>query len=335
MAEKSAGEWIAQGITGYWLSQALYVAARLGLADRLVAGPRTPEELAAAVGADPDALYRLLRALASHGVFAEDEAGRFGLTELAEPLRDDAADSKRALALMMGEEHFRAWGELLHSVKTGETAFEHVYGENVFSFLSRNPEQAAVFDRAMVEIHGHETEQMLAAYDLAPFGTIVDVGGGNGSVLHAALSRHPGLHGVLFDLPGVIERARAAWEGDERGERLRFEAGDFFEAVPPGADAYLLRHIVHDWDDEPARRILANVAAAMPDHARVLIAESVIPEGNEPSFAKWLDLTMMVIPGGRERTRAEYERILASAGLELTRVVPTRGEIAVVEGRRA
>jgi len=335
MGEETPGEQLSHWITAYWISQAIYVAAKLGLADELTGGARTVPDLARTTGAHSDHLYRLLRALASKGIFAEREDGRFELTPLAEPLREDAPASRRALAIMMGEEHFRVWGELLYSVRTGETAFDHVYGQALFDFLADHPEKAAIFDRAMGGIHIGETEALLDAAELSDVDTLVDVGGGNGSVLQNALRRYPELQGVLFDLPGVVERAREEMERDGLGRRCELVPGNFFEAVPEGGDLYLLRHIIHDWDDERSRTILANVRAALPETGRVLVAECVLPRGNTESFAKWLDLTMMVLPGGRERTEAEYRDLFRAAGLELTRVVPTASEIHLIEGRKA
>ena len=334
MAEDGITQQISNWITGYWVSQAIYVAAKLGLADELAVGPRTVDELAAQTGTDPDVLFRLLRALASKGIFAERADGRFEMTALAEPLREDAPGSKRYMALMMGEEHYFAWGELLHNVRTGGTAFERVYGTPIFEFLAEHPDKAAIFDRAMGGVHGTETDDLLDAYDLSDVGTLADVGGGNGNVLRAALKRHPAMRGILFDLPNVVERAAKAFEGNGLAERSELIPSDFFEAVPEGADAYLLRYIIHDWDDDRSRRILRNVWDAMPDDARLLVAESVIPPGNEPFFGKWLDLTMLTIPGGRERTKAEDRALYESAGFELTQLVPTRREISIVEGRK-
>jgi hypothetical protein len=325
---------LARLLTGYWLSQCLHVAARLGLADLLTGGPRGPADLAGATGTHAPSLYRLLRGLASAGVFAEDEHGRFGLTPLAECLRD-APGSQRALALINGAEHYRAWGELLHSVRTGEPAFDRVYGQPLFDYLAGHPEAARVFDAAMVSVHGSETSAMLDAYDLGGFATVVDVGGGNGSVLTAALLRHPGLRGVLFDRPDVVARAQPGLEAAGLAGRCRAVGGSFFEGVPAGGDAYLLRHILHDWDDPRCLTILGRVRAVVPPAGKLLVVEGVVPPGNGPSFTKLLDLAMLVLPGGRERTEAEYRDLFARAGFRLGRVVPTRSEVCVLEGAPA
>jgi hypothetical protein len=333
MPSPDPGIQLAQMATGYWVSQAIYVAAKLRIADHVAAGPLTAAELGQRIEGpvDEQALYRLLRALASVGIFAEDGAGRFGLTPLAAPLQTDVAGSRRAMILMMGEEHYRAWGELLYSVETGQTGFERVYGQPIFDYLSERPAAARLFDEAMVSIHGPETAAMLEAYDFSPFGVLADLGGGNGSVLRGVLAKHPSLCGILFDLPGVVASAAEKLQAAGLAERCSCQGGSFFETAPSGADAYFLRHILHDWTDEQCLTILRNIHRASPPHAKLLVVESVIAPGNEPAFAKLLDLTMLVIPGGRERTEAEYRDLLAQAGFRLERVVPTRSEVSILE----
>jgi hypothetical protein len=318
-------------LTGYWIAQALHVAAHLGLADLLKEGPRSVAHLAKAAGAHERSLYRLLRALAGEGVFVEDEQGRFGLTPLGDCLRSDAPHSQRSMAIMNGEEHYRCWGELLYCVQTGRTAFEKLYGQPIFDYLAAHPRQARIFDEGMVGVHGTETKAMLDAYDFHGIGTLADLGGGNGSLLSATLQRHPNLRGLLFDRPDVIERARANLKAAGLENRCTLIAGSFFETVPAGADVYLMRHIIHDWNDEQCRTILRHCRKAVPSSGRLLLVESVIPPGNEPSFAKLLDLTMLAIPGGMERTEAEYRELLASAGFHLARVVPTAAHVDVIE----
>jgi SAM-dependent methyltransferase len=325
---------MAQMITGYWVSQALYVAAKLGLADLLADGPRTADDLARATATQARALYRLLRALASVGVFAEDDRHRFALAPLGDCLRGGVPGSKRSMAITSGEEHYRAWGELLYSVQTGRPGFDKLYGMPIFDYLARHPEQAKLFDETMVGVHGRETGPMIEAYDFSGIGVLADVGGGNGSLLTAVLRAYPSLKGILYDLPHVAERARANFAAAGLADRCQAIGGSFFDSVPAGADAYLLRHIIHDWDDERSTRILRNIHRVLPDGGRLLVVESVIPPGNEPSFAKLLDLTMLVLPGGEERTREEYERLYAGAGFRLTRVVPTDADVSVIEGRK-
>jgi len=335
MQPPSPQQQIAHMITGYWVSQAVYVAAKLGLADRLRDGPRTADELAQATATRPRPLYRLLRALASVGVFAEDVEHRFGLTPLADCLRSDLPGSQQALAIMAGEEHYMAYGELLYSIQTGRTAFDKVYGQPVFDFLTAHPDQARLFDRAMVSVHGRETAAMLDAYDFSVIHVLADLGGGNGSVLTAILQKHPAMQGILFDLPGVAERAKATVQAAGLADRCQVIGGSFFDSVPQGADAYLLRHIIHDWEDERATRILRNIHRAMGEGGKLLLVEGVIPPGNEPAFGKLLDLTMLVIPGGQERTREEYEALFRAGGFRLTRIMPTQAEVSVIEGVRA
>ena len=320
-------------LTGYWIAQAVYVAAKLGIADLLHDGPKDCHELAAATSSHAPSLYRLLRMLASQGVFQEDDQNRFALTPLADCLRAAAPHSQRAVALMMGEEHYRAWGDLMHSIQTGECAFEHAYGQNIFDYLASHPEQGRVFDAAMTGIHGRESAAMLDVYDFSDVRTLADVGGGNGSLLAATLARYPHLQGLLFDMPRVIELARANLQAAGVGQRSRVVGGSFFEEIPSGADAYLLRHIIHDWDDERSTVILKNCRRAMSKGARLLLVESVIPVGNDPSFGKLLDLNMLVMPGGAERTEQEYRQLLQGADFELARIVPTRADVDVIECR--
>ncbi|MBI1918500.1 MAG: methyltransferase [Planctomycetes bacterium] len=327
-------EQMSRMLTGYWVSQALYAAAKLKLADLMKEGPRTIDELAGVTDTHAPSLHRLLRALASVGIFAEDDRHRFGLTPLAECLRSDVVGSQWAMAVMNGEEHYSAWGELLYSVQTGKPAFEKLYGAGVFDFLSRDPEKARIFDAAMTGVHGRETAAMLDVYDFSGIGVLADIGGGNGSLLSVVLKRYPNLRGLLFDLPGVAERARVNLTAAGLAGRCEVVGGDFFTSVAGGADAYLLRHILHDWDDERAVRILKNVYQAMGAGGRLLVVESVIPPGNGPSFGKLLDLTMLVIPGGKERTEQEYRELFNVAGFRLMRIVPTGAEVCVIEGVR-
>ena len=274
MTEPTPHDLMARMITGSWLSQMVYVAAKLGLADRLIEGPRSVEELAGATGTHARSLYRLLRALASVGVFSEGGDGRFGLTPLAETLRSDRPESRWAMAVMMGEEHYRAWGDLLESVRTGETAFDRIYGQPIFAYVGERPEQAGIFDAAMTSIHGPETRAMLDAYDLSGIGVLADVGGGNGSNLVGILQRHPKLQGILFDLPHVVERAEANLKSAGVSGRCKTVPGDFFASVPVEADAYFLRHIIHDWDDERSILILKNIGRSMPTAGHACMTHS-------------------------------------------------------------
>jgi SAM-dependent methyltransferase len=321
-------------IVGSWVTQAIYVAAEIGIADILAAGPRTADELARGLRMDGPSLYRVLRALASIDIFREDGEGRFSLTPMGKLLESDAPGSKRSLARMAGAEFYRSWGGLLPSLKTGGAAFDEVFGKPFFHYMSANPDRWRIYDDAMTGVHDSETIPVLDAYDFTPFETIVDVGGGNGLALAAILRRHRGIRGVLFDLPAVADRAREVVAGAGVSDRCRIVGGDFFDSVPSSGDAYLLRHVIHDWEDGEAIAILGNCRDAMQPGGRVLVVETVIPSGNEPCFGKWLDLMMLVV-GGRERTREQYGDLFSAAGLRLTRVVPTAHEVSVIEGVRA
>jgi hypothetical protein len=328
----SSPDPLARMITGYWVSQMVHVAAKLRLADHLAHGPRTAEELARTTGTHARSLYRLLRALASVGVFSELEPGRFRLNEMAESLRSDVPGSQWAMAVMMGDEHYAAWGGLLENVRTGETAFDRLYGRPIFDYLQDHPEAARIFDAAMTAIHGRETLSTLEAYDFSGLRVLADVGGGNGSNLIGILERYPDLRGVLFDLPHVVDRARPAVEKAGLADRCELVAGDFFGAVPVQADAYFLRHIIHDWDDDRAATILRNIRQTCPEGARLLVVEYVLPPGDTPSFGKLMDLNMMLLPGGVERTEQEFRDLFASAGFRITRILPTAGDLFVIEG---
>jgi hypothetical protein len=332
MSEPHPSQQLAQMIVGSWVSRAISVAAKLQIADRLADGPRAAEELAAAAGVAPRPLYRLLRALAGVGAFARDADGRFRLNPLAEPLREGGPDSLRAFAVMIGEEQNRCWDDLLETVRTGAPAFDRLYGRPAFAYLGEHPEQARIYDAAMTGISGRAMRAMLDAYDLSGVATLADVGGGLGTNLAAALGRYPAMRGLLFDLPCVVERARPRLEAAGVAGRCTVEGGDFFETAPGGADAYLLGNILHDWDDAKAGLILDNLRRAMPAGARLLVVEHVLPEGDGASFGKLLDLHMMAVTGGLERTEAEYRQLFAAHGFRLTRVVPTAGDISVVEG---
>ena len=319
-------------ITSYWTAQSIHVAAKLKLADLVKDGPQTAQQLAQATKTHQQALYRLLRALASVEIFSEDQQGRFSMTPIAECLLDRPG-SQYAVALMMGDEHYRSWGDLLYSVQTGKPAFDHLFGKPIFEYLAEHAEQAKIFDAAMTGFHGPETQAMVDAYDFTGINTLVDIGGGNGTVLTAVLQKYSTMKGILFDLPGVIERAKKNLAGAGLAARCQTSAGSFFESAPPGGDAYQMRHIIHDWTDEQCHTILSHIRKVMPKHGRLLVIEMVVNPGNEQQPAKWLDLNMLVLPGGRERTEAEYRDMYAKAGFRLERVVSTPTEVSVIEGR--
>lgn len=322
-------------MTGYWVSKALNVTAELGVADLFRDGPRTSDELAGMCGADPPTLYRLLRALASVGVFSEAPGRKFSLTPLAELLRSDNPGSMRALARMYGSEQYRAWDGLLESVRTGAPAFDRVFGASYFDYLAQNPEASAVFNEAMTGWTTQVADAVVAAYDFTGAGTVVDVGGGHGLLLATILRAFPEAKGVLFDVPQVVAGSQPLLEAHGVAPRCETVGGDFFASVPPGGDVYLLAQILHDWDDDKSRLILGNCHRAMGTSGKLLVVEQVIPPGNEPFLGKWLDLHMLVLLTGRERTEAEYRELLGAAGFDLARVVPTWSGASIIEAVRA
>jgi ubiquinone/menaquinone biosynthesis C-methylase UbiE len=337
MENQNPPEALLQMVTGHYVARGIYVAAKLKLADHIARGVTESEELARATKTDATSLYRLLRALASIGIFEEQANKRFALTPMAESLRSNVPGSLNAFAIMVGEEHhWNGWEGLRYSVETGKSSFEHLYGEQFFPWLTKRPEYAVNFDEAMTSHSALENEHLVAACDFSGIGTLVDVAGGHGTTLAAILRANPAMKGILFDMPHVIETARERLKDSDLENRIELVAGDFFVNVPEGANAYFMKHIIHDWGDEECIKILANCRRAMSQGGRVLIAEIVLPPGNEPSPGKWLDLTMLVMThGGRERTESEYRNLLARAGFKLSRVVQTEGAIGLVEGRPA
>jgi SAM-dependent methyltransferase len=320
-------------IFGKWVSQAVSVAAKLGIADLLKDGPRACDELASANQVDESALYRLLRALASVGVFTEVSSRKFGLTPIAEHLRSDVHGSLRAVATMTGEDWtWRPWGELYQSVKTGERAFDRIFGVPPFAYLAKNPVAAAIFDEAMTSFSMQNSAAIVAAYDFSGIGTLMDVGGGHGYLLATILQANPSIRGALCETPEVVEGARARISSLGLADRCRIIAGDFFESIPARADACILKSVIHDWDDEHATRILENCRQALNPGGRILLAEMVIPPGNDPHIGKLLDLEMLIMAGGNERTESQFRDVFATAGLRLCRIVPTGSPICVIEG---
>jgi len=324
---------LTQLALGALLTQALYVAARLGVADLLAQGPRPVGELAAETGTHERSLYRVLRSLASVGVFRECDPKVFALTPAAEPLRSDAPNSFRNGAIFMGEGwHWNVWGNLLHSVRTGETAWGRTHGVEVFDYLAANPEHASIFNGAMTDMSMGVSPAIVEAYDFSEFGsgTLADIAGGHGYMLAQILKANPELSGILFDVASVIEGAGELLEREGVASRVERVTGDFFASVP-SADAYVMKHIIHDWDDERSVTILKNIRKAMRPGGRVLVVESVVPEGDEPHYSKLLDLEMLASPGGVERTAEEYAELFRQAGLRLTRIIPTRSPFSIVE----
>jgi hypothetical protein len=318
-------------MTGYWIAKALNVAAELGVADLLRDGPRTVDELAAGCAAHPPTLYRVLRALASVGVFTEAEGRNFALTPLADLLRSDFPGSMRALARMYGSEQYRAWGDLLDSVRTGEPAFERAFGTSYFEYLAHSPQAGAVFNEAMTGYTTRVADAVVAAYDFAGIDTVVDVGGGHGLLLATILRAHQTVRGVLLDLPHVVSGAQPLLESAGVADRCETVGQDFFSSVSEGADLYMLAQILHDWDDERCRVILGNCRRVMKAEGKLVVVEQVLGPPNEASFGKWLDLHMLVLLSGHERTEEEYRALLGAAGFEIARVIATSSGASIVE----
>lgn len=311
---------------------AVSVAAKLRIADHLATQPRHVAELAELTQTHAPSLYRLLRALASAEVFAEQADGRFGLTPIGELLRTGVPHSQRGVADYCGSEwSWKPWGDLLGSVRTGRTAFDHVYGEPVFDYLGKHPDESAVFNEGMTGFSTAAAQAVVQTYDFSVFRTIVDIGGGHGALLTAILNQHPGLQGIVFDSPDVVAGAVSPLTEAGLAHRCQVQGGDFFQAVPTGGDCYIMKHIIHDWNDDRAQRILQNCRAAISANGKLLITEMVIPPGNTPAIGKWLDLEMLVVASGKERTEAEYRTLLANAGFQLTRIIPTSAPVSVIE----
>ena len=322
---------LLQMTNGYWTTQVIYTAAKLGIADQLADGPQNVETLARVTETHAPSLYRLMRTLGGLGLVTEDADGQFSTTSLGRCLATGTPGALRARAILNGEDWYTAWGGLLESVRTGETAFDHVAGRSFFEHLAESPRSAAVFNEAMASSTESAARAVAAAYDFSPFTTVVDVGGGSGAFLTGLLQSRPELRGVLVDLPNVAPAAERLLADAGVADRCEVVAGDFFQSVPVGGDVYILSWVIHDWDDARSISILQNCRRAMADHARLLILEQVIPPGDGPSFAKLYDLHMLVLSGGRERTEGEYRELLAAADLELTNVIPTEVPRNVIE----
>jgi len=322
-----------QTLGACFISQAAYVAAKLGIADLLADGAESAAQLAAATETDERSLYRVLRTLAMTGMFQEIEPKVFANTPVSETLRSNAPNSLREMAIWLGEEpHWRVYGEMLYSVRTGKAAWKRVHGQDIFPYLfETNRELGDLFNRAMTSFSGTTIPAVLEAYDFSGIGVLADVAGGYGHLLAAVLKEHPKMKGVLFDVPYVLEGAPALLEKEGVADRVELMRGDFFESVPVTADAYILKHIIHDWYDEQNIMILKNIRSSMPDDGKILIVDTVIPEGNEPHFGKILDMEMLVSPGGVERTESEFRELLAASGLRLNRVVSTKSLVSIVE----
>jgi SAM-dependent methyltransferase len=321
---------------GHYLSRALDLAARLGVADLLAAGPRPADELAARTGTHADALRRVLRLLASVGVFREEEVGAFALTPLGEALRSDVPGSARASVMVFAGVGIQdSWKELEYCVRTGQPAFRK-RSPDADAFTDMDAEATKIFDEAMATFAPASAAAMAAAYDFSRFGQLMDVGGGNGAILIGLLGANPGLRGIVFDRAGAAERAREKIAAAGLAGRCRAVAGDFFERVPEGADAYLLKHVIHDWEDEKAVAILEKCRRAIKPDGKLLVAEGVYPPRIDSSLesrgAAANDVNMLVVSGGRQRSEQEFRSLYRAAGFELVRIVPTAARLALIEG---
>ena len=326
-----------QMIIGKWISQALGTVVGIGVPDQLARGARRCSQIAREAGVSEDGLYRLLRALASVGLFAETADRQFRLTKMGQLLRSDHPESLAGFARFTAHDvTWRPWGKLDYSVTTGMPAFDHVFNEPIFEHFAKNPGASAIFDDAMTSISAVEARATSDAYDFKGIKTLMDVAGGHGLLLATILRRHKAMRGVLFDLPHVAAGAAATFTRAGISGRVRVETGDFFKELPAGADAIILKHILHDWDDESATRILQSCHRALGQEGKVLIVDPVVPPRSTPHYGKLLDLEMLVLtPRGRERTKTEYTKLLRGAGFRLSRVVATNTPLSIVEAVRA
>jgi hypothetical protein len=323
---------LMQMIFGFALSRSIAVAAELRLADQLKDGPKSVDELAQTVAVHPRSLYRLVRALAGAGVFAEEPDGRISLTSLSELLCTDAPGSLRGFAEMMANAvNFETWAHLPYSIQSGKPAFPHKFGMPWFAWLEQNPNEGRVFHDAMTSLSLGAVAAVVGAYDFSGINKLVDVGGGHGLLLASVLAKYPTMKGILYDDPGVVAGAQEILTAHGVADRCETIGGNFFESVPSGGEAYVLKHIIHDWSDDECLTILGNCNSAMPRGGKVLIVEMVVPEPNVPGISKLLDLEMLLFLTGRERTENEYRTLLDGAGFEMTKLVPTPSPYAVVE----
>ena len=327
---------LMQLLFGALMQKSICIAAKLRIADLLAEGPQTIAELAATTEAHEPSLYRLLRTLASVGIFSETSKQKFELTPVATLLRSDVPNSMRDFAIMM-DEHWlwSAWGELMYSVRTGGIAHDKVQGMSSFEYFKQNAEAGQIFYRAMTNISQNVMPAIVEAYNFSDVHKLVDIAGGHGLLLARILKMNPHMNGILFDLPHVIDAAKELLNKEGVSTRVELASGDFFKTIPAGADAYMMKHIIHDWDDEQSIKILQNIRAAISEKGKVLIIEMVVPEDNQPSPAKALDLLMLVMEGGKERTASEYSNLLATSGFSLTRIVPTKSPYSIVEAEPA
>ncbi len=323
---------LMQLVQGFMVAKALQTAAELGIADLVAQAPKTAEELATSTSTDARSLLRLLRGLASRGIFRQDETGRFQNTPLSEALRSDAPMSARDYVIYaVHDGNVLAWTQLMSVLRTGEPSFAAANGTDVWGYFEQHPDVGERFNRAMTALGAGNIRLVVDAYDFSPFTTIVDVGGGEGTLLAAILARNPAARGILFDLPAVADSARRYLASQGLDNRTQVMSGSIFGSIPAGGDVYILKNVLHDWPDDKALLILERCRAAIPTHGKLVIADAVMTPGNDPHPSKWFDLHMMVALGGRERTEEEFRTLLARAGFELTSAKPLPAPIGIVE----
>jgi hypothetical protein len=331
LSQTGAMPVVFQMATSYWTSQTIYVAAKLGVADVLSEGSKSCDEIASATGANRKCLTRLTRALVALSVLAVDGDGRFRLTEIGASLQSGMPGSMRSMILTLGEEHYQAWGKLIESIKSDKPAFDEVYQRPLFEYLAQNSAAAHTFNEAMTDMTSQVALATVLAYDFSRSRVVADIGGGHGVLLDSILRSNPSTTGILFDSEHVIEGATRYIESNGVGDRRRSIGGDFFESIPVGADIYILKNVLHDWSDDRAVRILKNCRCAMGPEAKLLVIEVVLPLTDEPVFGSLLDLNMLVMSGGRERTKDEYGRLFEESGFRLTQAIPTRALVSILE----
>lgn len=333
--KEQCGQQIMQLAGGYVPAMCLNIAAKLGIADMLKSGPLSATEIAARAGMNANAIHRILRLLASCGVFAETQPQIFALTPAAEMLRSDTPGSLRDMVSWISDPfHFRVYADLPHSVKTGAAAIQRTFGKSAFEYLETDPELRDVFQAAMTNFSSGNLPPIVEAYDFSSIGTLVDVGGGRGYMLAAILRKYPAMKGILFDMPSCFEGGEGSLEVAGLDGRCRSERGDFFAEIPAGGDAYIMKHIIHDWNEEKAAVILRNCRKALAGkpHGKVLVVDAVVPPGNEPNLAKLIDIEMMAMCESEERNAEQFNKLFAAAGLRLSRIVPTKSHLSIIEG---
>ncbi|HJS51994.1 MAG TPA: methyltransferase [Pyrinomonadaceae bacterium] len=325
-------EQMLQMMSGLWVSRGIWVAAKLGISDHLADGPKTADELAKLTDTHSDSLYRILRMLAMVGIYKEDGERKFSLTPLSETLLSDAVGTLRGAAIAeMGEVHYAAWGNIMHSVRTGEIAFDNHFGMDIWQYFQKDPEKAENFNRYMAASSELLNQAISTQYDFSSYKKLIDVGGGIGGMISAILDKNPGLNGAIYDAPSVVEQAKGFLASRGLSDRCETIAGDFFQSVPAGGDIYSMRWILHDWEDSKSITILENIKNVLPASGKLVLAEAVVPEVGEPHFSKFFDLIMLTMTGGRERTEKEWGTLLKRAGYRIERIIPTESFLSIIE----